>query len=150
MKFENVREKASLTGGDPALGEKIFNEHLAAQCTACHRIGDVGSDVGPSLNEIGKKGREYILESLIEPQAKIAPGFGMISVTKKDKTTVGGAIKEEDAKSLTLILPDKTETTIPLAEIESRTEPLSVMPPMAAILTPRELRDLTEYLSGLQ
>ncbi len=36
---------ASLTGGHAELGEIIFNEHLAAQCTACHRIGEEGSDV---------------------------------------------------------------------------------------------------------
>ncbi len=146
MKSEN----ASLTGGDPVLGEKIFNEHLAAQCTACHRIGKEGSDVGPALTEIGKMGNAYILESLIDPQAKITPGFGMVSIMKKDRTTLAGAIKQEDGKNITLILPDKTETTVPITDIESRTQPLSVMPPMAAILTPRELRDLVAYLSRLK
>lgn len=141
---------ASLYGGDAGLGAKVFNEHLAAQCTACHRVGKEGSDVGPPLTEIGKKGREYILESLVDPQAKIASGYGMMSLKTKGGISVSGALKEENEKALTLILPDKTEETINIADIESRTEPMSTMPPMGAILTPRELRDLVAYLSGLK
>ena len=141
---------ASLTGGDAELGEIVFNENLAAQCVACHRIGKEGSEVGPPLTEIGKKGREYILESLIDPQAKIAAGYGMMSVKMKDGTTFAGALKEEKGQFLSLIQPDKKEVVINLAEVDSRTTPVSTMPPMGAILTPRQLRDLVEYLSGLK
>lgn len=140
---------ASLTGGDAELGEVIFNEHLAAQCVACHRIGDEGSEVGPPLTEVGKKGSEYILESLVEPQAKITPGYGMMSVQTKAGVSVAGALKEETPETLTLILPDKTETSVKVSEIESRTTPMSTMPPMGDILTPRQLRDLVEFLTGL-
>ena len=138
---------ASLTGGDAELGEVIFNEHLAAQCTACHRVGKEGSDVGPPLTEIGKKGREYILESLIDPQAKITPGYGMMTLKTKGGISVSGTLKEENDKSLTLILPDKTEVIIIIAGIESRTKPVSIMPPMGEILTPRQLRDLVAWLA---
>lgn len=141
---------ASLLGGDAELGEIVFNEHLAAQCVACHRIGDEGSEVGPSLTEVGEKGREYILESLIAPQAEITPGYGLMSVKMKDGTTLAGALKEEKGKFLTLIQPDKKEVVIKLTDIESRTAPISTMPPMGDILTPRQLRDLVEYLSGLK
>ncbi len=141
---------ASLTGGDPALGENVFNENLAAQCTACHRVGDVGSEVGPPLTEIGKKDNEYILESIINPQAKLAPGYGMMTVTTKKGITVAGSLLKEDDKTLTLILPDKSETTVNKSDIATQTEPMSTMPPMAAILTPREIRDLVAYLAGLK
>jgi len=141
---------ASLTGGDAELGEIVFNEHLAAQCVACHRVEKVGSEVGPPLTEVGKNGREYILESLLDPQAKITPGYGMMSVKTKGGVTVAGALKEENDKTLTLMLPDKTEETVNKGDIDSRTGPMSTMPPMGAILTPRQLRDLVEYLSGLK
>lgn len=138
---------ASLSGGDAVLGEKVFNENLAAQCTACHRIGDEGSDVGPPLTEVGKKDREYILESLVNPQAVVTSGYGMMSVKTKAGVTVSGALKDDSAEALTILLPDKSETIVNIADIESRTQPLSVMPPMGAILNPRELRDLVEFLS---
>ncbi len=141
---------ASLHGGDPALGAKVFNEHLAAQCTACHRIGDDGSNVGPPLNHSGRHTREYLVESLVLPQAEITPGYGLMSITKTDGTTLTGALKEETETALTLILPDQSETSIPVSAIASRTTPMSTMPPMAGILTPRELRDLTAFLATLK
>lgn len=141
---------ASLNGGDAELGEIIFNEHLAAQCVACHRVGKEGSEVGPPLTEIGRAGREHIIESLVNPQAKIALGYGMMSVKMKDGTTIAGALKQESEKTLTLILPDKKEVVVNLEMVASRTAPVSTMPPMAAILTPRQLRDLVEYLSDLK
>ncbi|MFC7339058.1 c-type cytochrome [Haloferula chungangensis] len=64
-----------LSGGDAEAGRQTFEANLSANCTACHRIGEEGSNVGPALTEIGHMGREHILESLIDPQAKIAEGF---------------------------------------------------------------------------
>jgi mono/diheme cytochrome c family protein len=64
-----------VAGGDAEAGRRIYEESLSANCTACHRMGPVGSDVGPPLISIGKKGRAYLLESLIDPQARIAEGF---------------------------------------------------------------------------
>lgn len=140
----------SHSGGDPALGEMVFNENLAAQCVACHRIGGEGSEVGPPLTDIGKKGRDYIFESLVAPQAKIAPGYGLMTIVLNDGTALAGALKEESPDSITLILPDKTESTVKTSEIASRTDPISTMPPMGDILNPRELRDLIAWLLTLQ
>ncbi len=141
---------ASLEGGDAAAGQKVFTGHLAAQCLACHRIGPEGSNVGPELTHIGAKERGYLLESIVDPGAKLAPGFGMMTATLKDSTALAGALKEETADSLTLTLPDGTAKKVALTEIASRTAPISTMPPMAAILTPREIRDVVEYLSTLK
>ncbi len=140
----------ALHGGDPALGKKVFNEHLAAQCIACHRIGKEGSNVGPPLTGIGNKNREHILESLVLPQAEIAPGYGLMSVTKKDGSSIAGAFKEETPAAVTLILPDLTEVAVATADIATRTQPVSTMPPMGVILNPRELRDLVAYLAELK
>lgn len=141
---------ASLEGGDATAGAKVFSENLAAQCLACHRIGPEGSNVGPALTHIGAKGRDYILESIVNPGAKLAPGFGLMTATLKDGTAVSGALKEEDATSLTIASPDGNSRKIPLPEIANRTAPMSTMPPMAAILTAREIRDVVEYLSSLK
>ena len=74
----------------------------------------------------------------------------MMTVTTKKGITVAGSLLKEDDKTLTLILPDKSETTITKSDIASQTEPMSTMPPMAAILTPREIRDLVAYLTTLK
>jgi putative heme-binding domain-containing protein len=90
------------------------------------------------------------LESLIAPQAEITPGYGMMSMKTKTGVSLAGALKKETADTITIILPDKTETTVNVSEIESRTEPMSTMPPMGDILTARQLRDLVAYLAGLE
>jgi quinoprotein glucose dehydrogenase len=138
----------ALEGGDAVRGREIYETHLAAQCTACHRMGETGSNVGPPLTRVSEKGRRYILESLVLPQAKIAPGFGVASATLKDGSTIAGAPKAETPTLLTLLLADGKETVIQKSDIVSQTPAVSPMPSMDGILSPRELRDLVEYLSN--
>lgn len=140
----------ALQGGDAASGQKVFAENLAANCTACHRIDGEGSNVGPALAKVGAKGREHLLESLVLPQAKVAAGFGLMTATRKNGTVAAGAFLEEKDGKLVLSRPDGSKLEIPVAEIASRTAPVSTMPPMDAILKPAELRDLVEYLSTLR
>jgi len=140
----------ALAGGDAAAGKKVFEENLTANCMACHRIGAEGSNVGPPLQGIGAKGKEHLLQALVDPQASIAPGYGMMTLTKKDGSSLAGALVGETDGALTLQLPDGSKATVPLADIATKTPPISAMPPMGEILKPRELRDLLEYLSVLK
>ncbi|QJE98486.1 PVC-type heme-binding CxxCH protein [Luteolibacter luteus] len=139
-----------LQGGNAATGKRIFEENLAANCTACHRIGEEGSNVGPPLAKIGSKGREHLLKALVDPQGDIAPGYGNMTATKKDGSTVAGAFVEVKDGKLLLALPDGKKLEVPLADIASKTTPISAMPPMGEILKPAELRDLLEFLAGLK
>jgi uncharacterized protein len=62
--------------GNAARGKTIFYEHELASCTRCHQVGGVGGVVGPSLDGIAtRQAEDYIRESLVDPQAKIAEGF---------------------------------------------------------------------------
>jgi quinoprotein glucose dehydrogenase len=140
----------ALAGGDAGEGKKVFEQNLAANCTACHRIGKEGSNVGPELGKIGSKDRGYLLQALIEPQASVAPGFGAMSITKKDGGMVAGNLVEEKADMLVLAQADGSKVEIPTADIATKTDPVSSMPPMGTILKPRELRDLIDYLSSLK
>lgn len=144
------KHSASLEGGDPALGEKVFNENLAAQCTACHRIGKEGSEVGPPLAGIGKKGREYILESLVDPQAKVTMGYGIVTLINKDGTVISGTLMERGENHIVLKNPDGSKTRHSLGQMANLKPPVSTMPPMGDILTPRELRDLVAWLAEQQ
>jgi quinoprotein glucose dehydrogenase len=139
-----------LAGGNAAAGKKVFEENLSANCTACHRIEAEGSNVGPPLTQVGAKGREHLLEALVTPQAKIAPGYGMMTATKKDGIPVAGAFVEEKDGKLILSQADGAKLEVPLADIASKTDPISTMPPMDTILKPAELRDLIEFLATLK
>jgi uncharacterized protein len=62
--------------GDAARGRKIFHEHPVASCVRCHQVDGKGGFVGPFLDGIAvRKQPDYLRESLLDPQAKIAEGF---------------------------------------------------------------------------
>ena len=62
---------------------------------------------------------------------------------------VAGTLKSEDANQVTLETPEGKSISVPLKEIDERTPPKSAMPPMGKVLTPRELRDVIEFLATI-
>jgi putative heme-binding domain-containing protein len=143
--------RETLQGGNAERGKHVSLEHLAAQCTRCHKIGGEGAEVGPDLTKISKlMNREQLLEALVLPNATIAKGYDIIMITLKDGKTLSGSVEKENAKELHLRAADKTLTTIAIDQITQRTMPMSMMPPMDALLNKRELRDVIEYLTTLK
>jgi putative membrane-bound dehydrogenase-like protein len=68
--------------GDAERGEAVFWNHPIAACMNCHMLGGKGSTVGPPLDGVGSRQDEaYLLESLINPNAKLAKGFDSIPIS---------------------------------------------------------------------
>jgi quinoprotein glucose dehydrogenase len=141
-----------LEGGNTTNGRDIVTNHLAANCIACHTVeAKEGSQVGPNLKTIGsQKDRRYILESLLNPVAKVAPGYGMVALTLKDGKAISAVLDKEDAKQIQLRSPDGKTQTIPRDQIATITPPISVMPPMLGMLTKPQIRDVVAYLTSLK
>jgi putative heme-binding domain-containing protein len=126
----------------------VYWNHEAAVCTRCHAFGDSGGNAGPPLDHIGSRlSREQILEALARPQAHIAEGFATVVVLRKDAEPVAGILRQDDGKVLRIETPDGDLVEVPIGDVESRSTPVSAMPPMAAILSKRELRDVVEFLA---
>jgi quinoprotein glucose dehydrogenase len=97
------------------------------------------------------KTREYLLESLVEPNKTIAKGFETAVLTLDDGRSVSGIVKSQDAKELTLVTAEAQTLTIPTAEILERNTGQSAMPAdLLKQISLLELRDLVEYLSTLK
>jgi putative membrane-bound dehydrogenase-like protein len=140
----------ALFGGNAREGRTIFLNNAAAQCIRCHAVGEGGSVVGPNLKDIGKAlSREQILQSLIEPSARIAPGYGIVSLVLADGQEVSGVLIRENAEDLLLKTSAAEPLKVPISRIKSRENYPSSMPAMGAVLTKREIRDLVEYLASL-
>ncbi|MBE9465176.1 HEAT repeat domain-containing protein [Dyadobacter subterraneus] len=141
----------SLYGGNAMLGRRYFMTSSQAECTRCHSIGGQGGAVGPSLSKIGSTlTREQILQALIEPSARLSPGFGMVVLTLKDGQTASGILSEENAHELVLKTSEAEPLKIPVSRIAKRDNVPSSMPPMGSIMSKREIRDVVEFLSGLK
>ena len=149
---EAAAQRELLAGGDTTRGRDIVRNHLNANCTACHSVeSGAGSEVGPNLRSIGtQRDAAYLLESLINPSAQIATGFGIVNVTLKNKAEITGTLAKETPAAVTVRLFDGKMQTVPRAEIATQTPPVSIMPPMQGILQPRELRDVVAYLVSLK
>ncbi len=144
----------SLTGGDADHGRDIFFGHTAAQCVRCHIVNGVGGVAGPDLSKVAskypEKAREHFVESLALPNAKIAEGYAAVTFTLADGRMIAGLVFADDKKNVTVQTPDGKKVTFPAEDIDSRTTPTSPMPPMDRTLTPREVRDLVEFLTTLK
>jgi putative membrane-bound dehydrogenase-like protein len=141
-----------LRGGDARRGRQVMIQNPAAECSRCHALRGSGADVGPDLTRIGATlTREQLLESLAEPNARIAPGFGMVAVTLRDGQRVEGTLRGETDTEVSLLAgTPAVERKIPKADIAERSNPISAMPPLGLILKPRDVRDIVEFLSTLK
>jgi quinoprotein glucose dehydrogenase len=141
--------RVALAGGDAESGKEVFYEKQAVACLRCHKVGDDGGDVGPVLTQIGKeKTREYLLESLIEPNKQIAKGFETVILNLTDGKRLAGVVKAEDAKAVTLMTPEAETVTVAKDRIAERdTGPSSMPADVKDHLTKSELRDLIEFLA---
>jgi putative heme-binding domain-containing protein len=93
-------------------------------------------------------GRDALLESIVRPDAKVAPQWVTWTIITTDGKTYSGLVAEEKADSLTLVEASGKRTTLGKKQIEDK-EPndLSVMPQrLVGNLSRQELADLLLYL----
>ncbi len=144
----------ALTGGDADRGRDIFFGHTAAQCVRCHVVNGVGGVAGPDLSKVAakypEKTREHFVESLALPNAKIADGYAAVTFTLADGRVIAGVVLAEDKKQVTVQTPEGKKQVIATEDVDARTTPTSPMPPMDRTLSPREVRDLVEFLTTLK
>lgn len=143
----------ALEGGDATKGAELFKNHGSAQCMRCHRVGDSDENsvmAGPNLAGLGEKhDRHYMLESMMNPGAVVAPGFGIVSLTLNNGDQLGGVLQGENAEYLDITTGEDT-WRVNKSDIKTTTAPISAMPPMSAMLSLNETRDLVAYLSDLK
>lgn len=148
---ETASYQSSLNGGDVVKGRSIFFQSQVGQCMRCHAFGDMGGNVGPALDGIGAKlSRQEILESLIDPSKRIAPGFGLVSLKLDNGQQVNGTLAKETGNELLVRQGSKPDTLVRKSNITERKDAPSSMPDMKQLLSRREIRDLVSYLATLK
>jgi quinoprotein glucose dehydrogenase len=143
----------SLEGGDPEAGRKLYVSHPAGECMRCHQLGaghDTGGITAPNLAGVASraKDRRYLLESLVNPTAAVAPGFGTVSVSFRNGASISGVQSAATAEHIDLEYNGRL-VRVKREDIASAGEPVSAMPSMATHLKPAEIRDLVAWLATL-
>jgi len=133
--------------GDAAAGRRFFVGQ--GQCVSCHLAQGEGSAIGPDLSDVALTLTvPDIRDALLNPGARIAPGYGVVAVRLRDGRMLRGFARSRS--SFDLALQDLTGAfhTLSLDDVASITdEHTSHMPVVKA--TADELRDVIAYLSRL-
>jgi putative membrane-bound dehydrogenase-like protein len=141
----------TMFGGNEANGENIFYRNEAAQCVRCHSIYEWGGDAGPGLQGLASRmSKEEILESLIDPSAKIAIGYSVVSLELNNGEEIVAPVVNETDESLQLRIGKNEMRSVNKSDIALREGIPSSMPGVKNILSKMEIRDLVAFLSSLE
>ena len=144
-------ERLLAAEGDAVRGAKLFREAADVNCRQCHRIGDVGVAVGPDLGNLGnQRTRREILESLVDPSAKIEEKYrGKVLVTVDGNVISGLVIRETDQRIEVLETSGKTRQ-VSAEDVEAvKAMQKSVMPDMLlSQFTAQQAADLLAFLAA--
>ncbi len=141
----------ALMGGDPNRGGEIFWSHPTAQCIRCHSFNDYGGTAGPRLNGVANRlTPDQMMEALILPSARIAPGFGIVTLELKNTKKINGILQKEQPDGYLMKVADKSDTLIKKRDVANKINSPSSMPPMHMLLNKKEIRDVVSFLKTLK
>ena len=141
-----------LEGGNVDAGESLFYTKTELSCVRCHKVDDEGGEVGPDLSAIAlSKDRRYLLEAIVNPDAKIAEKFETIMLLTDDDRIVTGILRSETATTIELINAEGEIIKVDSDFVISRKKGKSAMPAdLIKNMSKRELRDLVAFLASLK
>jgi putative heme-binding domain-containing protein len=141
-----VQDVAPLTGV-ATRGQGVFY----ARCASCHTVGRVGAEVGPNLDNVGRKfDRASLLEAIVNPSAGIAHGYEVQALTTRDGAVHFGFVLSDGP---TVVFKDANGRRISIErdKIESiRAMKVSLMPRPAQLkINAQEIADVVAYLRSV-
>ncbi|HJM62793.1 MAG: c-type cytochrome [Roseibacillus sp.] len=151
LKTEVAAAVAMLPRANLKHGEEIFFGR--GTCFACHHVHGKGVVLGPDLVGIHKRqDLNYIIKSILEPDAYIVEGFQQTSLKLKDGRELFGMIQEETALSMKIYLPTGERVVVQPTEIVKRSDAKhSGMPSsFSYTLNPQDVADLSAWIMSLK
>ncbi len=139
-----ARRAAYLKLGKVTNGKAVF----VTYCASCHKLGGQGGSVGPSLDGVGARGIDRLLEDLLDPDRNVDPAFATTTITTKDGAVMTGIGVLEKGGDLEITDAEGKRRTIPRSTVSSRkTSSLSLMSSALTRAIPEpDFSDLMRYL----
>lgn len=144
-----VFETAMKNRDDPAYGKQVFTR---VGCIACHAVDMDAEQKGPYLGSAGTKfTRDYLIDSILEPNKVVAQGFQTSLFTMKDGSVKMGFVTAEADGMVTVRDIAGQASQIKRADVAKEDHlPNSLMPAgLANSLTVGEFTSLIDYLVSL-
>ena len=134
----------------PAEGEQVFR-NVRLGCLKCHAIGGAGGRVGPDMISLGGSAQpDYLLESLLNPNAKVKENYNTIVIATTAGKVLSGVQVKQSKEEVVVRTADDELISVASADIEEIAQGLSLMPEgLVDALTDRELAAMVRFLSEL-
>ena len=133
--------------GDSKAGALIFQK----ACASCHKLGEVGNEVGPDLAALADKSPEALLIAVLDPNRAFESRFASYNIATKDGRVLTGLVAAETANAVTLRRQEGKAETVLREDIEAMVgSGQSLMPEgLEKDLAIRDLADLFAFMSGV-
>ena len=137
---------------DPNAGRRVFESPKLAGCYKCHQVEGRGANIGPDLSLIGRTERKWIVESILQPSAVVAPHYQAWKVETTDGRSRTGLLIGTYLDKSVYIDEKGNRFEVLAGEVaDIRAAKNSIMPDgLLDILTDQEIRDLIAYLAARQ
>ncbi len=133
---------------DPEAGRRIFEHPKLAGCFKCHQVEGRGANIGPDLSLIGRTERKWIVESILQPAAVVAPHYQTWKIEKTDGSTLTGLLIGTYLDVSEYIDEKGNRFKVLATDVQDiKAAKNSIMPDgLFDLLTDQEIRDLVAYL----
>ncbi len=132
--------------GDPEKGRVVFEK---AACSTCHRIGDLGVDVGPTLVDVRFKLTDALLSDILDPNRAVEQRWALYTAETKDGQTFSGLIASETAATLEMKIAGGHTEIISRNQLSKlETQGQSLMPVgLEGVISQSDMADLIAFLT---
>jgi putative heme-binding domain-containing protein len=133
----------------PAEGQPVFEK----LCAACHRFGDLGTDVGPDLTTLNSRFKKKdILESILWPSKIISDQYEAFMIETTGGDIITGAVVMEDDRRIVLRTAQDPDRPVQVAKSQIKTQQkstVSLMPEeLLTGLSHQEINGLIAFLQA--
>jgi len=131
--------------GDPAKGKAVFER----VCATCHKVGDLGHEVGPDLAALTDLSADALLTAILDPNQEIDARYVSYNAALQDGRVLSGLISGETASAITLKRQEGVADVILRDDLdELASSGRSLMPEgLENDLTPADAADVIAFLS---
>ncbi|NQT39348.1 MAG: c-type cytochrome [Planctomycetes bacterium] len=133
--------------GDVERGKAAFTD---ATCADCHKLADVGTDVGPDLRTLVDKSAAALIVATFDPNRAVEDRFIEYTAITAAGLTLSGMITEETSSSVTLVdSKGKAHVVLRRDLDELVSNARSHMPEgLEGKITHRQMADLVAFIGG--
>lgn len=143
--YAKIAAAAEAGGGDPGLGEIVYEDN----CSDCHTLNGEGGEVGPDLTGISAKGLKFISEAILQPTKAQTKGFETYVVIDNEGRQTVGLKTRDDAGEVDITKANGDVVTIPKTDLKEIKidDTKSVMPDdLSEAMTVKDYQDILSFL----